>query len=57
MRWNDTILSDDTSLNVTSIAFGNNYYVASLDELATVIVNIIKDNTFSITNSVEEVSW
>ena len=28
MRWNDTILSDDTSLNVTSIAFGNNYYVA-----------------------------
>lgn len=36
---------------------GNNYYVASLDELATVIVNIIKDNTFSITNSVEEVSW
>ena len=36
---------------------GNNYYVASLDELATVIVNIIKDNTLSITNSVEEVSW
>lgn len=36
---------------------GNNYYVASLDELATVIVNIIKDNTFSITNSVEEISW
>ena len=36
---------------------GNNYYVASLDELAAVIVNIIKDNTFSITNSVEEVSW
>lgn len=36
---------------------GNNYYVANLDELATVIVNIIKDNTFSITNSVEEVSW
>ena len=36
---------------------GNNYYVASLDELAAVIVNIIKDNTLSITNSVEEVSW
>lgn len=28
MRWNDTIISNDTSLNVTSIAFGNNYYVA-----------------------------
>lgn len=36
---------------------GNNYYVASLDELAAVIVNIIKDNTLSITNSAEEVSW
>ena len=36
---------------------GNNYYVASLDELAAVIVNIIKDNTLSITNLVEEVSW
>ena len=36
---------------------GNNYYVASLDELAAVIVNIIKDNTLSIINSVEEVSW
>lgn len=36
---------------------GNNYYVASLDELAAVIVNIIKDNTLSITNSTEEVSW
>ena len=35
---------------------GNNYYVASLDELAAVIVNIIKDNTLSITNSTEEVS-
>ena len=36
---------------------GNNYYVASLDELAAVIVNIIKENTLSIINSVEEVSW
>ena len=28
MRWNEIILSDNTSLNVTSIAFGNGYYTA-----------------------------
>ena len=35
MRWNETVLSDDTSLNVTSVAFGNDYYVA----LAVRVVN------------------
>lgn len=28
MRWNEIVLSDDTQINVTSIAFGNDYYVA-----------------------------
>jgi len=28
MRWNEIVLSDDTQINVTSIAFGNGYYTA-----------------------------
>lgn len=36
---------------------GENYYVATLNDLATVIVNIIKNRETSTTNSGNEVTW